>query len=67
MDKSQLAGKIDTSWHHSWHWDCDKYGYLTEQGYRDALVSCQREIGYSLDRLAGLREAEAFLKDRVTI
>ena len=63
--EGELARKIDTSWHHSWHWDSDKYGYLTDKGYMDAYQSCMREIEYSLERLKGLREAEDFLKTKV--
>jgi len=35
--ESEIYDIIDSSWHFSWHWKKDQYGYLTLEGWQESL------------------------------
>ena len=67
MDESQLAGIIDTEWHHSWHWERDEFGNITLQGYKTALQNAIEEKAYCQQRIKKLDGALDFIKSKIAL
>jgi hypothetical protein len=61
----ELSNIIDSSWHYSWHWPRDQYGYLTLDGWRKALIDGNGLLAHFEQRIAELKKILPLIEEEI--